>query len=165
MTALSALTVWQPWATLLILGLKPWEYRPWKAPRAYVGQRIVIHAAARPVRVKEVVEIEEALGAGRVGLVGEGCTARTLELLDQWHREGPATLFGGATTSTFPIAAGLGTVLLGEPITAADLWSAQADVEDIDPDKWAWPVFDPQPFDAPIPAKGEQGFWRWKATP
>ena len=39
------LTVWQPWATLLALGVKRVETRPWSA--SYRGP-VVIHAAARP---------------------------------------------------------------------------------------------------------------------
>jgi len=44
-----ALTVRQPWASLIVLGIKTIETRSWKLPAAMVGQRIAIHAgAARP---------------------------------------------------------------------------------------------------------------------
>ena len=27
-----ALTIWQPWASLIIIGAKPFEWRRWRAP-------------------------------------------------------------------------------------------------------------------------------------
>ena len=53
---LSALTIWQPWASLIMAGCKPYEFRTWPAPRHLWGKRIAIHAAARPVRKAEVAE-------------------------------------------------------------------------------------------------------------
>ncbi len=38
------LTVHQPYALMLVKGLKKIEYRNWKLPEKYVGQRIFIHA-------------------------------------------------------------------------------------------------------------------------
>ena len=51
---MKALTIWQPWASLIIAGAKPYEFRGWRAPRALIGQRIVIHAAARKIDRDEV---------------------------------------------------------------------------------------------------------------
>jgi hypothetical protein len=42
-----AVTVWQPWATLIAEGLKPLEFRSRPLPSALVGTRIGIHAGAR----------------------------------------------------------------------------------------------------------------------
>ena len=38
------LTVHQPYALMLVKGVKKIEYRRWKLPQKYVGQRIFIHA-------------------------------------------------------------------------------------------------------------------------
>jgi hypothetical protein len=43
-----ALTVWQPWASLIIKDFKPYEFRGWPAPRSLVGRRLAIHTGARP---------------------------------------------------------------------------------------------------------------------
>lgn len=48
---LPAITVWQPWASLIALGVKTIETRSWPAPDRLVGQRIGIHAARRPPEV------------------------------------------------------------------------------------------------------------------
>ena len=44
---MKALTIWQPWASLLVSGQKKYETRSWAT--AYRGP-IAIHAAMRPVR-------------------------------------------------------------------------------------------------------------------
>jgi activating signal cointegrator 1 len=40
-----ALTIYQPWASLIAYGFKEFETRGWPAPQKYVGQLIAIHAA------------------------------------------------------------------------------------------------------------------------
>lgn len=44
---MKAITLWQPWAELVALGVKHIETRSWPAPPAIIGQRIAIHAAAK----------------------------------------------------------------------------------------------------------------------
>jgi hypothetical protein len=53
-----ALTIWQPWATLIMIGTKPFEFRRWdyrERERSLEGQRIVIHAGARPSALRAAV--------------------------------------------------------------------------------------------------------------
>ena len=54
---MKALTVWQPWASLIAQGFKPYEFRSWPAHTALVGTRIAIHAGARKVRKAEVQDL------------------------------------------------------------------------------------------------------------
>lgn len=42
-----ALTIHQPWASLIALGAKTIETRAWPAPEVMIGQRLLIHAAKR----------------------------------------------------------------------------------------------------------------------
>lgn len=44
---MKALTIRQPWASLIALGVKTIETRSWKAPDTLIGERIAIHAAKR----------------------------------------------------------------------------------------------------------------------
>src|SRR6185369_13939683 len=57
-----ALTVYQPWASLVMIGAKPYEFRRWdyrtRAP-ALEGQRIVIHAGARAIKPDEIRDLIE----------------------------------------------------------------------------------------------------------
>lgn len=42
-----ALTIRQPWASLIAQGVKTIETRSWKAPAAAIGERVAIHAGAK----------------------------------------------------------------------------------------------------------------------
>jgi hypothetical protein len=44
---MKVLSLHQPWASLIALGVKTIETRSWSAPTSLVGQRIAIHAAAK----------------------------------------------------------------------------------------------------------------------
>ena len=44
-----AITLWQPYATLLVRGVKRHETRSWTMPQSLHGRRTAIHAAKRPV--------------------------------------------------------------------------------------------------------------------
>lgn len=51
-----ALTVWQPWASLIACGAKQIETRSWPAPEALWGERIAIHAAKRQWSLDDLPE-------------------------------------------------------------------------------------------------------------
>lgn len=146
---MKALTIWQPWASLIIAGVKPWEWRGWPAPRTLVGRRIAIHAGARPVKADEVLDILRQIAGGDSSLLGD--LARRL-LLD-------------APLAAWPRSSVLGSALLGEPI-AALAWAEQHlapgyDSSRIDHHKFAWPLTDIERFEPPVPARGAQGLWDW----
>ena len=46
---MKAISIKQPWASLIVEGLKDIENRTWKCPEKYIGQRVLIHSSARPV--------------------------------------------------------------------------------------------------------------------
>lgn len=156
---MKALTIWQPWASLIMVGAKPYEFRP-KSYLAYrgapaIGERIVIHAGVRPVKPAEV---EDLLGrlivSDSTGLV-PGIATTVLRRCQQ-----------AAKYQALPLGCGLGTAVLGKPRNAGTLFrGAVADsdraAEDLSAYNWAWPLEQIQPFDAPIPMRGAQGFWRW----
>ena len=45
---MKAISIKQPWAYLICSGIKDVENRNWKCPQKYIGQRILIHASAKP---------------------------------------------------------------------------------------------------------------------
>ncbi len=64
---MKASTLWQPWASLILIGAKPYEFRN-ASYRRYInppkaGERIAIHAGSRPVRRSEVLDLVERLEA------------------------------------------------------------------------------------------------------
>ncbi len=157
---MKAITVWQPWASLIMVGAKPFEFRP-KSFLAYVsppriGERIVIHAGARPIKPAEVEDLLSRLDDpdNTTGL--EPALAR--KLLERCR--------AAAKYQALPLGAGLGTAIIGKPRNAGHIFRmpvADSDraAEDLSAFNWAWPLSDVKPFDAPIPMRGAQGFWNW----
>lgn len=43
---MKAITIKQPWASLIVHGIKDIENRTWPCPKKYIGQRVLIHAGA-----------------------------------------------------------------------------------------------------------------------
>jgi hypothetical protein len=148
---MKALTIWQPWASLIIAGAKPWEWRGWPAPRSIVGQRIVIHAGARAPRHSEIVDILQQLHYGDSSLIADIAAS----LLYRTH------------LASWPLSAGVGTAILGKPIGALE-WAREHckdgfDSDRIDHHKFAWPLTEIEPFEPIVPARGGQGLWNWAA--
>jgi hypothetical protein len=148
-----ALTIWQPWASLIMIGAKPYEFRRWdyrtRAP-ALERQRIVIHAGARPVRPAEVEDILARVNDRVSSLIPEKAIPLLERLRAAYKCQGVVEL-----------SAGLGTATLCKPRHVSSLFNSPADSDRIDHHMWAWPLIDIRPFDAPIPMRGFQGFWVW----
>lgn len=156
---LPAITLWQPWATFVAEGLKPFEFRHWPAPQRFRHRRIAIHAGARPVRTNEVRELLLRLYSSfwrETGLQREA----SIELLEAALR----------SPKLLPLSSVLCTAILGEPIRDADL-SAQLGVHFTnDSDRgehsnWGWPLTAIERLTPFVPAVGKQGFWTWQAPP
>lgn len=162
---MKALTIWQPWASLIVAGAKPYEFRGWRAPRSLIGQRIVIHAAARKMNPTEVMALFVALRDRGTSehlrfLAAETCLypEKALPILARaWSpgEEGP-----------LPMSAGLGTAILGEPRDgleiAEEFGVPRANGSDRDEHaNWGWPMLEVERWDFPVPMRGKQGFWNW----
>lgn len=150
---MKALTIWQPWASLIMLGAKPHEFRRWNYAYRFptlVGQRIVVHAGVRPARASEIADLIHRLNEG--GYIETGVHPKAaLPYLHQWPAD-----------RQLPLGSGLGTVVLGKPVKAVDLFKDQvADSDRLDEHVWAWPMTEIQHFEPIIPMRGAQGFWDW----
>ena len=153
-----ALTIWQPWATLIMIGAKPYEFRKWAAPGSHVGDWIVIHAGARSVKLEEVEDLLLRLGGTDDGTglredIARPFLAGLFSRMTSGHSR-------SAGRTVLPLAAGLGTAVLGNPRRATAIFSG-GDSTRVDHHVWAWPLSDVQTFAEPIPARGAQGFWPW----
>ncbi|SFR79648.1 hypothetical protein [Sphingomonas jatrophae] len=153
-----ALTIWQPWASLIMAGAKPIEWRSHHRCGTVVGQRIVIHAGMRPHERIEIAQLRMALiDEGRKYLAGQRITSPTgldipiaLELL----------LRAWADPSVLPLGAGLGTAILGEPKPAGDL-GFPVDSDRLEHSNWGWPLSDVEVWPEPVPMRGGRGLWTW----
>ena len=158
-----ALTIWQPWASLISAGAKPYEWRggSYLDRRRYlngprVGERIAIHAAARKVRRDEIHDLLLTLRRGDDRLTSLHVDV-ALPLLERW----------ASAPGMLPLSSVLCTAVIGQPITAAKygrLYGCSPDDSDrIDHTRWGWPLTDIEVLEPFVPAKGMQGFWWWTA--
>ena len=149
-----AITLHQPWASLIALGIKTVETRSWPAPARLLGQTIAIHAGKRVARETEPV-IESALvelvGADWRSIIPAGAVVAT------------ATLAGLARVERVNCARSSAThdpgaengCAVGQLKTPIDPWG------DFSPGRWLWFLSDVQSLPRPVSAVGRQAFWYW----
>ena len=150
---MKALTLWQPWASLVVAGAKPYEFRSWRPPASIVGERIVIHAGARKPNPAEVSQLIRLLQAG-----GRYAAATALQPIE--------TAIDVLRRGSWPLACGIGTAIVGEPRSGADIGAdlGALKVNDSDRDyhsNWGWPMLDVEAWPAPLEMRGAQGLWAW----
>lgn len=151
---MKALTVWQPWASLIMIGAKPFEFRS-RHYREYVnapsqGDEIAIHAGARKVKLTEVHDLLLSLrrSSESTALI-EDKAAPLLERV-------MAAPIGQAVV---PLGHLLGTVRLGEAKRSCDLFNIDVADSERTQFNFGWRLDEPRLFDRPIEMRGAQGFW------
>jgi len=153
---MKALTIWQPWASLIMIGAKPHEFRGYAAPRFVRNQRIVIHAGARPVRPAEVEDLLRRIDAEALG-TGADDEKTFLDL--EKARDLLLKVRASFKYRLLPLSMALGTAVVGEPIQSCDLFKMNVADSDRGAFNWAWPLTNIQHFEPPIPMRGAQGLW------
>lgn len=163
---MKTLTVWQPWASLIAIGAKPYEFRSWKPPAGVVGQRIAIHAGARPVKQAEVRDLLSRLADTQKPpcLHADEALPLLRALRDGFdHRP----MFDEGEPFTVPLSHVLCTAVVG-PGKRGDECAAEfgfAAGNDSDREgtfNWGWPMLGIEAVVPPVPARGAQGLWEWK---
>lgn len=128
-----ALTLTQPWASLVILGIKRLETRGWSTP--YRGP-LAIHSSkawtpddrgfARDLNQRGIIPVTPSN-------LPMGMVLGTVDLVD---------VFPSYAIEVTPLEDSLG---------------------DFGPDRFAWVLGDPRPFTEPVPARGALGLWNLPA--
>lgn len=163
MKIIKVLTLWQPWATLIMVGAKPWEFRSWSYVARGVGVKpgdtIGIHAGARPIKPAEIEDLLARLDdpIGSTGL-DPGIARPLLERIRAAYK----------CRGVIEQSALLGTAVIGPPRISAEVkpeWAtAIADSDRLEHCNWAWPMTDIRRFDEPVHINGHQGFWNWSVA-
>jgi hypothetical protein len=174
---MKAISLWQPWASLIACGAKPYETRSWAPPRHLIGQTIAIHAAKK---------------------IDKGAIGFAEELMYGQHRDGgfelankleasmkgtPDRLMGLFGRALLPIGCVVCTATidaafqLGEPAEDTAFPAARVvrrltsrqmpdcftvrydDFGDYSAGRWAWLLRDIQPMRRAVEAVGRQGFF------
>lgn len=149
---MKALTLWQPWASLVMIGAKPFEFRTWDYRQSFPGlinQRIVIHASVRPVRPPEVMELLARI-ARKDGTLDNEIALPLLERVAGAHK----------CQGVLDLGAALGTAVLGKPRKIAGAFAIPAAKKTVD-FMWAWPLTEIEKWPEPKPMNGKQSFWDW----
>jgi hypothetical protein len=141
---MKAITIWQPWASLIALGLKINETRGWATK--YRGE-IAIHAA------KKIVPVEQFLD----GLEGLNFLQKSV-IIDKINQEYGSynTIPTGAIVATGILSDVQPTEMLREKITPLEM--AYGDYSD---NRFGWTLKDVKKLSMPIVIKGQQGLWNW----
>lgn len=150
-----AITLWQPWASLVARGIKRFEARHWPPPARLVGRRIAIHAAAR--RVPRDFDpalaqaVSEALGdLDWPHVLPFGAVVCSAVLAGAYRIGGRRTAGRADVDAAVPGSAPLAAI-------AIDSFG------DYSRGRWAWALASVERIDPAVPAKGRQGWWRWPA--
>lgn len=167
---MKALTIWQPWASLIACGAKQFETRSWATK--YRGA-IAIHAAMKdPNKLslldKEALEqiVREEINAGRCptwSLMPRGAVIATAELVNVWHIvTRPALDMDNARD--IDIA---GESMVGNKVD--ELFGRyfvptrkEIALGDWTPGRYAWELTNVKILPEPIPVKGKQGLWNFE---
>jgi hypothetical protein len=146
---MKAITIWQPWATLIAIGAKRYETRTWdtshRGPLAiHAAKKILLDAACCDIH-PQTMEI----GGGFV-LVRE--------------KDGGYTLRTGYDIEAIVFPLPLGAVVATCEIEATG-YTENVPVEerilgDFSPGRFAWKLANVQPIH-PVPARGTQRLWNW----
>lgn len=173
---MKALTLWQPWASLVALGVKTIETRSWSTK--YRGP-LAIHAAARrpPVltsvggwtvfsrsRVLDPYDTRMVcVETNRSVPLPLGAVVATADLVDvvpivecpEYRRDARRNWSGTIVCQGAP-----GTLWLAEPGPVHPIHD-QLPYGDFTPGRYAWILDNIEALDKPVPAKGRQGLWEW----
>lgn len=136
---MKVITLYQPYAQAIFLGLKEYETRP---RQTHIRGRIAIHAGLRDP------ETLSWLPERKLQAVNEMLARR-----------------GALSAAELPRGVILGTVELVDCVPTEWVSGSISETErlfgDYSAGRWAWKLQDPVLFSSPIPAAGKQGWWNW----
>lgn len=146
---MKALTLTQPWASLVAIGAKQIETRSWST--SYRGP-LAIHAAKGfPRDARDFAQCRLVLDLMRPFVKDNE------NYLDQIPR--------GVVVATCRLVACVRTErLLSEPAYVEDRSIQEQNLGDYSDGRWGWMLADVKPLPEPIEARGSLGLWRWDTS-
>jgi len=166
---MKALTIRQPWASLIAAGVKTIETRSWST--SYRGP-LAIHAGKHPAappsepawsgfdRFWKHPEWEPGVSFPLpLGAVVATCTLADVV---------PIVGLAGCRNEAYHLCLPPGGALLHSPLhepwpdgNTEHVCDDQLPFGDFAPGRFAWLLTDIEPLPEPVPAKGRQGLWEW----
>lgn len=165
MTATRALTLHQPWASLIAVGAKMIETRAWIPSPEVLHRRLAIHAGSRiPPYARAIFRDDDALLRPLAG-------SFSWSFPDRAERQLQTDLPLGAVVAVVTVAGWVATNDIiwrkrGAPWTVDQrgvvVREDQRQFGDFSPGRYAWLLDELEVVDPPVPASGNQGFWTWR---
>lgn len=145
---MKALTIQQPYATLTMIGARPYDFRRHDLFPEQRNQRIVIHAGAHEVTRSAVKEILNRIEVRdwSIGLIAD----KAVPVLERFMKG----------EFEFPRMRALGTAMLGWPSKHPYLLPIPIPKGQV-LDGYAWPFTLPRRWEFTVEIKGEAGLWSY----
>ena len=141
--SMKAITIKQPWASLIVHGIKDIENRTWACPWKYIGHRVLIHASGKPVEMRNPNSVFTK--------------AQWDSLPIEFQRK--IICAEGIVNSAI-----IGSVeIIGCSINHPSKWAEKTDDSKgyYENPIYNWVLANPILFPEPIPAKGKLSFWEY----
>ena len=146
---MKTITIKQPWASLIVEGIKDIENRTWACPKKYIGQRVLIHAGCR---------------------FDNKYTSR---FTDEHYYSLSSTMREQLKSEDFQLGVIIGSVEIVDcVINHPSLWAEKGSVYKSYRNKYSigvrgfqiynWVLANPIKFPESIPAKGKLSFWEFE---
>ena len=164
---MKALTLRQPWASLVSLGVKQIETRSWttshRGPLAiHAGSQVVHHGnrylLARRARMAKLITAEEESEI-RANLIPYGAVVATCELVDVVSSDD----INWCTVYPRGYECVEGRWCQPQMSNGTYVKDDQRAYGDFSPGRFAWLLSDIKPLAEPIPAKGRRRLWEWES--
>ena len=128
---MKTISIRQPWASLIVHGVKDIENRTWKCPRTYIGKRILVHASIKPADL----------------------LATSPDMSERVNKYFSDTSKSGLDWDHCPYGAIIGSVVIADCVqNHPSVWAEKG--------VWNWVLKDAILFDKPIfGVKGKLSFW------
>lgn len=150
---MKAITIHQPWASLIAIGAKRFETRGWKTN--YRGP-IAIHASRKdPQLVIQSLPHEVQVAIYDAFYKHFGTTSGALKMMPT----GVVVAIAQLTNCLKSIDTWTdGYELEGSRL----IFSPEYEFGDFTPGRYAWEISNVRMLPEPVPAKGQQGLWNWE---
>ena len=176
---MKAISLWQPYASLIAFGSKPYETRRWSPPDSLIGERIAIHAAKKKIPNYEYNAYCYYEDDDRHGVSYEFQTQFKISFDVDWRKLLPygsvvATAKLNAVYKVFYKHTNHCNNVVscsvnyrksnGELMHMKHIPVEYDEFGDYSVGRYLWELTDIVTMDEPIPAIGRQGFWNWNGN-
>lgn len=152
---MKAISLWQPYASLIAWGEKQYETRSWELPKSIkLPCQIAIHAAKNDTTMRDIYRITQ------IGI--DSSSFNWANALVELFLKNGVKKWGDLPRGAIVATATLEDCIRMTPYIIVVQNEQERLVGDWSMGRYAWKLTNVKPLPEPIPAKGAQGLWNWK---